>query len=161
MITSPPRCFLAGLLLFVSAGLVHAQSISKIESLGNNTYSVTASATNKFTRNTEKLKASGIEAAARFCAKEGRRFKLLSANESKSMYLVGGMAATRITFKALKEDDPELASAIDAPARVTAAPTATDFLYDELIKLDDLRQKGILTETEFATEKKKVLDRSR
>ena len=46
-------------------------------------------------------------------------------------------------------------------ARTVPAPTATDSLYDELMKLDDLRKKGILTEDEFTAEKKKVLSRSK
>jgi hypothetical protein len=29
--------------------------------------------------------------------------------------------------------------------------------YDELIKLDDLRKKGIISEAEFETQKKKLL----
>jgi len=31
-------------------------------------------------------------------------------------------------------------------------------LYTELMKLDDLRDKGILTDEEFETQKKKLLD---
>lgn len=159
MITPSPRRFLAILGLCLSVGLLRAQTISNIESIGDNTYSLTATATTKFTRNTAKLKAAGIDAATQFCAKEGRHFKLVSATESKSMYLVGGMAATRIVFKALKEGDPELAGTTVTPAK--PAPTATDSLYDELIKLDELRKKGILTDDEFAAEKKKVLARSK
>ena len=36
----------------------------------------------------------------------------------------------------------------------------TDELYNELVKLDDLRKKGILTDDEFQAEKKKLLSRS-
>ena len=43
-------------------------------------------------------------------------------------------------------------SAIDEPA-----PKVD--LYKELLKLDDLRQRGILTDAEFQAEKKKLLDR--
>ena len=34
---------------------------------------------------------------------------------------------------------------------------ATDDLYAQLTKLDDLRKKGILTDEEFQAEKKKIL----
>ena len=34
----------------------------------------------------------------------------------------------------------------------------TGDLYTELMKLDDLRKKGILTEEEFEAEKKKLLE---
>lgn len=57
-----------------------------------------------------------------------------------------------------------------APAAQPAAPAPTgapapahhagrvDVLYEQLLKLDDLRKKGILTEAEFQAEKKKLLD---
>ena len=38
---------------------------------------------------------------------------------------------------------------------------ASDDFYAELLKLDDLRKKGILTEKEFEAQKKKVLKRAR
>jgi hypothetical protein len=47
-----------------------------------------------------------------------------------------------------------------APVEVSEKPVAGD-LYTELIKLDDLRKRGILTEEEFQAEKKKVLNRSK
>lgn len=151
--------FLATLVVF-STGLVRAQTVSKIEPLGDDTYTLTVGATNKFTRNTEKLKAAGIEAATTFCAREGRVFKLVSATEKKSMYLVGDMAATTITFKALTSGDPELAATSPVTAMQRVSVTATDALYSDLLKLDELRKKGLLTDAEFEVEKKKVLSRS-
>jgi Short C-terminal domain len=58
------------------------------------------------------------------------------------------------------------APAAYAPAPAPAAEPAplphlsTDELYTELVKLDDLRKKGILTDDEFQAEKKKLLSRS-
>lgn len=45
-------------------------------------------------------------------------------------------------------------SSVSAP---TTSGTSPD-IHAELLKLDDLRQKGILTETEFETQKNKLLD---
>ncbi|WP_454261267.1 SHOCT domain-containing protein [Pseudoxanthomonas mexicana] len=36
-------------------------------------------------------------------------------------------------------------------------PAAGDDVYDKLLKLDELRKRGILTETEFQTQKRKLL----
>ena len=47
-----------------------------------------------------------------------------------------------------------------APVEISERP-ATGDLYTELIKLDELRKRGILTEEEFQAEKKKVLNRSK
>ncbi|HTL66164.1 MAG TPA: SHOCT domain-containing protein [Lacunisphaera sp.] len=149
------------------AGLqARASEISPVTSLGDNTYTLTVKASTKFTRNTTKLKNLGIEAAKDFCAKEGKQFKLVSADEDKQMYLVGPMAKVVLTFKALNAGDPELAGASTAaaPPMVAAAPPpppriTTDELRDELTKLDDLRKKGLLTDAEFDALKQKLLSR--
>ena len=153
------------LLLFtfaLFANSVRAESTPAIVPLGNNVYSVTVSATTKFTRNTEKLKARAVELATQFCAKEGKQFKLVSADETKSMYLVGDMASTKVTFKALAAGDPELAAAPGEFVRAVvppAPPVTADVLTTELTKLDELRKKGLLTDDEFTAAKKKLLDR--
>ena len=158
----PVRLLLA-LFLALSALTARAETISQVTSLGSDTYAVTATATHKFTRNTDKLKAAGIEAATQFCAKEGKQFQLVSAEENKSMYLVGAMAATTITFKALPPGAPAaVASATVAPALAPAAPPASpevDQFSADMLKLDDLHKRGILTDEEYASAKKKVLDR--
>jgi len=167
MKTKSPVWLLLLFTLVLSADPARAEDSPKVVPLGDNTYSITVSATNKFTRNTAKLKATGIEAATQFCAKEGKQFKLVSVDESKSMYLVGNMAATKITFKALNPGDPELAAAPVETAKPAATPVAkpaatpTDALYDELMKLEELRKKGVLTDEEFTAQKKKVLERSK
>jgi len=165
MKTKSPVWLLLLLTLVLPASPARAESAPQIVPLGDNTYSVTVSATNKFTRNTAKLRAAGIEAANQFCAKAGKQFKLVSADETKSMYLVGDMASTKITFKALAAGDPELAARPGEMAGPVAAPvpapTPTDTLFAEITKLDELRKKGLLTDEEFAAQKKKVLERSK
>jgi hypothetical protein len=162
MKTKTPVWLLLLLTLGLSALPARAESSPQIVPLGNNTYSVTVSATTKFTRNTEKLKVRAIEIATQFCAKEGKQFKLVSADETKSMYLVGDMASTKVTFKALAAGDPELAATpgeYARPAAPPAPPVTADVLTSELTKLDELRKKGLLTDDEFSAAKKKLLDR--
>jgi hypothetical protein len=161
----PAPLFLA-LLLAAFALTARAQNISPISPIGNDTYTVTVKATNKFTRNTDRLKAAGISAAMEYCNKEGKKFKLVSATEHKQMYLVGPMADTVVTFKALPPDSPELATAAPAaaqsftpPPASSAGSAAVDELSADLIKLDDLHKRGILTDEEYASAKKKVIDR--
>jgi hypothetical protein len=146
-----------------SACAAWAQSEPKFESLGDDTYTVTVHATHKFTRNTKKLAEAATDAAEEFCAKEGKVMKLVSTDDKRGMYGVGGFANATITFKALPADAPELAPAKPQQTYVRAPlpATPTDSLYDELLKLDELRKRGILTEEEFAAEKKKVLARSK
>jgi len=56
---------------------------------------------------------------------------------------------------------PAVASESAAPAVAAPGSISTDELYRELVKLDDLRKRGILTEEEFLAEKKKILARSK
>lgn len=168
----PPlaRWFLL-LAIALPAGAAMAQSEPKFESLGDDTYTVSVHATHKFTRNTKKLTAVATEAAEAFCAKEGKVMKLVSVDDKRGMYGVGGNANTTVTFKALPPGDSRLYSqpAPYAPAMMAApsapppppAATPTDTLYNELTKLDELRKRGILTDEEFEAEKKKVLARSK
>lgn len=141
----------------------------KVESLGDNTYSVTVEATHKFTRNTKKLTEEATAAAAEFCKQQGKALKIVSISQSKSMYLVGNMAATTLTFKALDLTDPQLSAPVASASFASPAlagepapaPISNEALYADLLRLEDLRKKGILTDDEFKAEKKKVLDRSR
>ena len=128
----------------------------KVVPLGDNTYSITREANYLFTRNTDKLKAQAQADAVKFCASQGKQLKVVSLKDDKPFY-GRDFVKVMIVFKALDAGDPELAS---QPASMEA-PAHKDDLYAELIKLDDLRKKGILTEEEFTVEKKKVLNRSR
>jgi len=64
----------------------------------------------------------------------------------------------------------QLMSKLDADTLVTESAnnaaissgkaTGTNAMYDALLKLDDLHKRGILTDEEFASQKKKILDRN-
>lgn len=147
-----------GFCVATSAALIPPASAPTVVPLEGNTYSVTVSAQDKFTRNTEKLKQQGLDAATQFCAREGKVFRLVSATENKGLFLVGAMASTTIVFKALNADDPEAAPGRPAPP---PAPSTVYPLYDQLIKLDELHKKGLVTDEEFAIERKRIVEHSR
>jgi hypothetical protein len=134
--------------------------------MGDNTWSITCEASSAFHRDLYKLKQEATEAATKFFADQGRQLKVISLTGKVPVFAMG-YAKAKIVFKALNAGDPELT----APAYVPGAPTqvvyapvekrlTTDELYSELVKLDDLRKKGILTDDEFQAEKKKLLSRS-
>jgi len=135
---------------------------AKIEAIGDNTYTVTVKASSKFTRNTDKLKARATDEANEFCAKQGKHLKIVSVTEDKALLLVGPMASATLMFKALDLADPELAKPAPATGgNPAASPVTNEALYSDLLRLDDLLKKGILTRDEFQAEKKKLLDRSK
>jgi Short C-terminal domain len=138
-------------------------------SMGNNTYSIKVEAKNALHRDVDALRTEANEAAASYCAEHGKELRVVSLTDKVPTFGLG-YAYAKITFKALNPGDPELtAPAPAAPGGpvYVAAPVApverhltTDELYNELVKLDDLRKKGILTDEEFQAEKKKLLSRS-
>ncbi|MGA2693511.1 MAG: SHOCT domain-containing protein [Opitutaceae bacterium] len=90
--------------------------------------------------------------------------RVLSLTGKVPMFSTGYASAT-IIFKALNAGDPGLTSPLpsEAPAGAPgekSLTSSTDDLYNALLKLDDLRKKGILTDEEFQAEKKKILSHS-
>jgi hypothetical protein len=133
--------------------------------VGDNTFSITHTGKTAFSRDTDKMRADVREEAAKYCAAQGKEMKILEITSEKPFFSTG-YASAKIVFKAVTPGEVEPAPATTASAssmtnRGAEHTTATDDLYNELMKLDELRQKGILTDKEFKAEKKKVLDRSK
>jgi len=134
--------------------------------MGDGTYTVTRTAETAFSRDTEQMTAKAKEDAAHYCAAQGKEMKVIDVVVDKPFYATG-YASAKVTFRAVNPGEADLPS---APAPVAgaryAAPVAvsqkqaTDDLYAQLTKLDDLRKKGILTDEEFQAEKKKILSHS-
>ena len=163
-----PRFAWLALPLGLLALTCRADSNPEIVSLGHDTYALTRWANNGFTRNTEKLKTQALEDAAAYCAKLHKELKVISTTASRPVIPATGFANAKVVFKALDANDPELrgqasaaAAAATPPAVENPAPrTATDVLYNDLMKLDDLRKRGVLTDEEFQAQKKKLLEKS-
>jgi hypothetical protein len=180
--------FLSVCLLCLAPAALASSEPSAPVSLGNNTYSITVEASNAFHRDLDKLKDEATEQASKYCADQGKQMKVVSLTGKVPLFSMG-YAKAKIVFKALSPGDPELVTGVPsaapmpaayaaAPATYAAAPAAyapapapyaapaplphlsTDELYAELVKLDDLRKKGILSDDEFQAEKKKLLSRS-
>jgi len=119
------------------------------------------------------LRAAVVKDANDFAARKGKVAIPLSTYTSPAA--PGHLASVEYQFKLLAKDDPEAKAATLTPAAEAAERTETfpgnpgimgeapkpPDLYAELIKLDDLRKKGIITDAEFESEKKKLLNRSR
>ncbi|MDQ5977836.1 MAG: hypothetical protein QG602_808 [Verrucomicrobiota bacterium] len=154
---APRRWFLvlaAGVL--VNLGL--AAEVSPVAAARDGSFRITAKATHKFTRNTDKLKDQAMAAATEFCSKEGKMLKVLNVEEDRPQYLVGRFPSVTLTFKALAATEAELAPVATA-AQATPKPMTTDELATELTRLDELRKKGLLNDAEFEALKQKLLSR--
>ena len=136
--------------------------------VGPDTYSITREAGSAFTWNTDKLKEEAQTEAEHYAAAQGKQVRILSVT-SKVPKFSTGYAWVKIVFKALPAGDPGLSAPLPTESPAVAAPgvpapvtltATTDDLYNALLKLDDLRKKGILTDEEFQAEKKKILSKS-
>jgi hypothetical protein len=152
-------------LIFLGAVAAAGAANPVMVPLGDNTFAITVEASSAFKRDTAVLKERAQDAAAKYCATQGKTLKVISLSAEKPWFSLGFPSA-RIVFKALNPGEVETV----VPASATAGPTATmtpearslttTEMYDDLVKLDDLHKKGILTDEEFQGEKRKILNRS-
>ncbi len=154
---------------------------------GENTFMIRHEAHTTFTRSTDHLKSEVQQEASDYCASLNKVLKIVSVSTKVPTFGLGYASAT-IVFKALNPGDPELFQSqvpvqgqmpmqgqapiyvqvptyVQGPAPAPAAPPApkqltTDDLYGSIMKLDDLRKKGLLSDEEFQAEKKKLLSHS-
>lgn len=148
---------------------VWAASVSKLESMGDNTYAITRTATSGFDRDVRKFRQEAEQDAVNYCTSRGKMLKVVALTSDRP-HFGGGFASARIIFRALEAGDPALTT-VEAPVPAAAAPgagpsvaaspgvlpTYAGDLYSEILKLDDLRKRGLLTDKEFEQQKKKLL----
>jgi hypothetical protein len=167
------RALLPSTLVF--ALLVGCTSAPQIVKQSDNTYSMTRTDRGGSFDDVGATKTSMMREANDFAAKQGKVASTVSMKDTPAA--VQGFTVIDYQFKLVDKDalpqtavlsarsDVVQASAPKAssvtnpasPLTRTQGPHSID-IYGELIKLDDLRKRGILTDEEFAREKKKVLD---
>ena len=162
----------AGLFLALSQGL-WAASVSTMESMGDNTFAITRTATSGFDRDVRKFRQEAEQDAVKYCTSQGKMLKVVAVTSDRP-HFGGGFASARIIFRALEPGDPAL-TAVEAPVPGAVAvgtgqsvaaptgvlPTYAGDLYSEILKLDDLRKRGLLSDKEFEQQKKKLLKKSK
>jgi hypothetical protein len=103
--------FLAGGALVGWASTPAAATVApKVVDLGDNSYSITCTAKDGFHRDIPALKAQALQAAADYCAAQGKQLKVVDTTKKKPWFSLGYCSAT-VVFKALNAGDPELATA--------------------------------------------------
>lgn len=161
------RSFIAGLFLLTMAALTGCVSSSDILSTGPDTYTISAGARAGFS--TVGVREKVYKEANEFCAKKGLVMVPVSF-KARPGELGRHPPSADLTFRALKPGDPAIANAqavADADETVAVSQNVKvsvddktkkqQDVYSELLKLDDLKKKGILTEAEFEVEKQKLL----
>lgn len=120
-----------------------------------------------------KLKTETIASANEFASSQGKVAIAISSKEKRAIPFANPWPSFEYQFRLVEPGDAAAAAtelttptrdgastATDAmPAATTteAAPGATRDIYVELTRLDELRQKGIITQDEFDEQKRKIL----
>ena len=114
-----------------------------------------------------KLKASIIKQANDFAASQGKIAIPLHSSE-RPMGIAGQWAYFEYQFRVVSKNDPEagrthLGSSPDTVVYVdNSRPSApkvdrSEDYYTRILKLDDLRRRGLITDEEFEAEKQAIL----
>jgi hypothetical protein len=157
-------------IIFLISGCAGSSGIIQ---LSNNTYMVSRTSAAGAFADMSNLKASVIREANQFAESKG---KVAVAKASHETIPAHGFPSYEYQFILLDKNDPRAndVSLLPRPDVViqktenikndSPAPTAPIIpadLYNELMKLDDLRKRGILTDAEFEAQKQKLLGESR
>ena len=121
--------------------------------------------------NPAAMKAKVIQEASDFATSQGKVAIPLSV--STTPVYPGHFATIECQFKLVDPDSPEAVSTslepradivIESDERVREDVRISDEIdntrdvYTEILKLDDLRQRGLITDEEYETEKRELLD---
>ena len=120
-----------------------------------------------------KLKAAVIKQANEFAASQGKIAIPLASTEHPMGNGPAQWATFEYQFRVVDKDDPEARRtsltprpdtviSIEGTSPQASTPPAgngrVDDLYSKLVKLDDLRKRGLLSDAEFESEKRKLLE---
>ena len=144
---------------------------SGVVPMGQDTYMVSRQAATGFS-GMGSLKAKAFREASDYCISQNKKIQVVNTIESSPPYVLANFPRVEIQFMCLGEGDVELSrpklkkeadvviektSEISIDVKTKDQSEKTKDVYTELLKLEDLRKKGIISEEEFETQKKKLL----
>ena len=155
------------LIIFVFSGCA-SQGIVK---LSQDTYLIAKTDRAGIFGNASKLKIRTIQEANDFAASQGKVAVPITSTETPMGPAPGQFARFEYQFRVVDESDLEnqrvalkrdpdfiMEDNKNIDVNVKDSDDSVD-IYNELIKLNDLREKGILTDAEFQSEKTKLLEK--
>ena len=155
------------IIVLLCIGLCGCAVNSGIVNTGKDTYMVSRQAATGFS-GSGNLKSKALQEAKEFCEKQGKNMKILSTSESKPPYVFGNFPKAEVQFMCLDAGNPLLKETnierspdviFKNESVIKTENNNQQDLYAELVKLDDLRKKNILSEKEFLIQKKLLLDK--
>lgn len=101
------------------------------------------------------MKASAFQRVNAFAESKGK--VAITVDQREYPRSLGQFPHFEYKFKLVNKDSQEARSGSSGQNSYVTTEKSKD-IYSELIKLDELKKKGILTEAEFETQKKKILE---
>ena len=157
-------------LILLSVTVLAGCATSEIIPMGTDTYMISQSSAGGIFTNMSSLKSEVIKRANAFAESKGRVAIPLASHTTPPA--PGQMPNFEYQFRLVEKDDPRAAGAPLLPRadmvienNVHAPPSPSPRkdeskskdVYAELLKLDDLRKRGIISDDEFESQKKKIL----
>jgi hypothetical protein len=160
-------------IIFLSIAALASCANPGIVKLSPDTYILSREAHGGIFSSASALKAGVINDANSFAESQGKVAIPISAKEKPMGNGPAQWASFEYQFRVVDKNDPEVRRTslvprpdivIDKTEKISVDVKAKDQsearkdVYAQLIKLDDLRKRGILTDAEFEVEKKKILE---
>lgn len=149
--------FLVGVISLVT--IVTGCSNPKIVKVAPDTYMLARSDRGGIFGNASAMKADVIREANEFAESQGKIAIPISLEESPLW--PGKLASVEYQFRVVDKSDPDAQRTNHIlqsnDAKTKEQTNRQKDIHAELIKLDDLRKKGIITDAEFEMQKKKIL----
>src|ERR1017187_3840177 len=160
-------------LLVITAAVFAGCSSPGIVQLSPDTYMITKEDHGGiFAFNRGKLKTKTIREADAFAESKGK-VAIPVALKEHPVGVLGDWASVEYQFRVVNKDDPEAkrtalvprpdivvekTEKISADVRTKDDTAKKPDMYTEIMKLDDLRKKGLITDAEFEAQKQKLLE---
>lgn len=161
------------LITVASALALVACASADIVPMGTDTYMISQTSAGGIFTNMGTLKSEVMQRANAFAESKGKVAIAVASKEQPPF--PGRMPNFEYQFRLVDKNDPRAAGAglIKTPDMVienrgqapsvvvnspSKEPVKSPDVYTELLKLDDLRKRGIITEAEFEAQKKKLLE---
>lgn len=160
--------------VIASSLLLISCSSTGVQPVGKNSFIVSKQTATGY-QTAVGITADVIQEATEYCAASDK-YPVIHNVRSRDGVPGQSYATVNLTFGCYDQDDPVYIAANPEPSadvvvednkdiKITIdtdeRPDTSDDLYDELLKLEDLRQRGILTDEEFAAQKRELLERKR
>ena len=139
--------------LILLAGCASSTGVVKY---GEDTYMVSGTKKVPNYASGSEVKVSILSEANDYCNNMGKKVKLVNSQQKDQGFFES--ASAEIQFKCLNANDPELKQDAVSSNEVKQTTFSKTSATDKLKELDSMHQQGLISDSEYASKKKAILD---